>query len=102
MTFMTNEELVNKVVRSPFFEDSEEINSTFKIRERKGQVNITKPYKCGIAVYQLVKLRMLEIYRDLMDKYLDRRNFELIQMDTDSLYMALSGDLIDELVKPKL
>ena len=45
---------------------------------------------------------MLEFYYDFLDKYIDRRDFELIQMDTDSMYMAIWGSEIDEIVKPNL
>ena len=45
---------------------------------------------------------MLEFYYDFLDVYLEQKDFELIQMDTDSMYMALSGASIDELVKPTL
>ena len=34
------------------------------------------------TVYQLIKLHMLEFYYDFVGKYLDRRDSELIQMDT--------------------
>ena len=37
-----------------------------------------------------------------MDKYLDQRDFELIQMDTDFMYKAISGNSIDKIVRPKL
>ena len=33
---------------------------------------------------------------------IDRRDFELIQMDTDSMYMALSSKSIDDIIKPEL
>ena len=56
----------------------------------------------ALPIYQLAKLRMLEFYDDFMDKYLNRRDFELIQMDSGSLYMALLSNSIDELVKPEL
>ena len=48
-----------------------------------------------------VKLPMSEFYYDFMDKYLDRRDFELIQMDTDSMYMAILGISINDIVLPK-
>ena len=102
ITFTRDEDSVDKAFRSPFFEDLEEINEAFEISERKKRVTITRPYQCGIAVYQLAKLRMLEFYYDFLDVYFERRDFELIQMDTDSLYMALSGPNLDELVKPPL
>ena len=41
-------------------------------------------------VYQLAKLRMLQFYYEFLDFYFDRQDFELIQMDTDSLYFAFS------------
>ena len=101
--FTTDEKLIDKIFRSPFFEDLEEISEgVFEVRQRKRKVTITRPYQCGIAVYQLAKLRMLEFYYDFLDKFCDRRDFELIQMDTDSFYMALSSDDFDEIIKPEM
>ena len=101
--FTTNEKLIDEIFRSPFFEDLEEVSEgAFEVRQRKRQVTITRPYQCGIAVYQLAKLRMLEFYYDFLDKFCDRRDFELIQMDTDSFYMALSANDFDDIIKPDL
>ena len=101
--FTTNEKLIDEIFRSPFFEDLEEIsNGAFEVSQRKRRVTITRPYQCGIAVYQLAKLRMLEFYYDFLDKFCDRRDFELIQMDTDSFYMALSANDFDDIIKPEM
>ena len=101
--FTKKEKLIDKIFRSPYFDDLEEISEgVFEVRQRKKQVTITRPYQCGIAVYQLAKLRMLEFYYDFVDKFCDRRDFEVIQMDTDSLYMALSAEDFDEIIRPKL
>ena len=101
--FTTNEKLIDKIFRSPFFEDLEEVSEgAFEVRQRKRQVPVTRPYQCGIAVYQLAKLRMLEFYYDFLDKFCDRRDFELIQMDTDSFYMALSAEDFDDIIKPEM
>ena len=101
--FTTDEKLIDEIFRSPFFEDLEEIsNGVFEVSQRKRRVTITRPYQCGIAVYQLAKLRMLEFYYDFVDKFCDRRDFEVIQMDTDSLYMALSANDFDDIIKPDL
>ena len=59
-------------------------------------------YQCGIAVYQLAKLRMLEFYYDFLDKYFSRQNFELCYMDTDSFYLAISGDSLDDIVRSEM
>ena len=101
-TFTTAENKVDAALRSPFFRDLEEIGDAYEIKEGKRKVCITRPYQCGIAVYQLAKLRMLEFYYDFIDKYIDRRDFEYIYMDTDSAYFAISGECLREVVKPEL
>ena len=101
-SFTITENLVNQSFRSPFFEDLKEIHGAFEMRECKRRVNITRPYQCSIAIYQLVKLHMLEFCYDCLDKYLDQRDFKLIQMDTHSLYMTISGMSINEIFRPEL
>ena len=45
---------------------------------------------------------MLEFYYDSVDKYLSREDFEYSEMDTDSAYMAISGDNFESPIKPDL
>ena len=101
-TFTTDERKVDEALRSPFFADLEEIGGAYEMKTRKRTVQIKRPYQCGIAVYQLAKLRMLEFYYDFLDKYIDRSDFELCYMDTDSFYLALSGNSLDDIVKALL
>ena len=89
-------------LRSAYFEDLEEIGDAYKIESRKKDVKINRPFQVGIVVYQLAKLRMLQFYYDFLDHYVDRRDYELIQIDTDSMYFALSYDTLEEAVKPEL
>ena len=42
---------------------------------------------------------MLQFYCDLLDKYLDRADFQMCEMDTDSPYIAIS---VESSVKPKV
>lgn len=39
---------------------------------------------------------------DFLDRYVDRREYVLIQMSTISIHMALAGEILDSLVKPDL
>ena len=64
------------------------MEDAYQVNMRNEKVKIKRPYQCGIAVYQLAKVRILEFYNDFVDKYLDGRHYELIQIDTDSMYMA--------------
>ena len=44
---------------------------------------------------------MLEFYYNFLGKYISRQDFELCYMDTDSFYLAMSGDSLDEIVGPE-
>ena len=77
-TFTIDKELVDKSFRSPFFKDLGEINTAFGI-----------------------KFHMLEFYYAFLDKYLDWLDFELIQMNTDSIYMDILGEF-NEIIRPEL
>lgn len=66
-----------------YFSDIDKIGQAYELESRKLWITIRCPYQVGIAVCQLAKLRMLEFYYD----FLDRTDFELIQMDTDSNYI---------------
>ena len=85
-----------------FFDNLEEIGGAYEIREFKRNIRIKRPYQCGIAVYHLAKLQMLEFYCDFLDKYFSRQDFELCYMDTDSFYLAMSGDSLDEIVRSEM
>jgi hypothetical protein len=45
---------------------------------------------------------MLEFYYDFMDVYVDRRDFQYVEMDTDSAYVALSRPTLEEVIRPQL
>ena len=44
---------------------------------------------------------MLEFYYDFLDNFINRRDFELLQMDTDSFYFAMSANDLD-IIRPEL
>ena len=74
-----------------FFDDLEEIGRAYESKEFMRTVMIKGPYQCGTSVFQLAKLRILESYYGF-NEYFSRQDFELYYMDTDSFYLAISGD----------
>jgi len=87
--YTKDEKVVDRALRSAYYEDLEEIGEAYELESRKPRIVIRRPFQVGIAVYQMAKQRMLEFYYDFLDKYIDRRDFKLIEMDTDSNYMAI-------------
>ena len=98
--YTCDEEEVDKSLRSARFKTLEEIGPAYKVELRKSKITIDRPFQVGIVVYQLAKLRMLQFYYEFLDFYLDRRDFELIQMDTDSMYFALSRERLEDAIRP--
>ena len=62
-------------------------------------INHNIPIHVGIFILNYAKLRMLAFYYDCVDSHED---FIYCEMDTDSAYMAISGDSFEELIKPDL
>ena len=100
--YTKDEKVVDRALRSAYFSDLDEVGQAYELETRKPRITIRRPFQIGIAVYQLAKLRMLEFYYDFLDRYFDKRDFKLIQMDTDSNYMAISAERLGDIVRPKL
>ena len=97
-----DESKVCRAINSLFFRDLQEINDgVYEVKSSKKKLKMNLPIQIGFFVYQYAKLRMLQFYYNCVDHFLDRSNYELLEMDTDSLYMAPAGDSVEELVKPK-
>jgi hypothetical protein len=44
---------------------------------------------------------MLSFYYDFLDRYINRSDFQLCEMDTDSSYFAISGEKLIDIIKPE-
>lgn len=83
---------ISKIIESNLFQGLEELNGTYEVTQRKRTIFLKNPIHVAVAVYQLAKLRMLEFYYDCIDKYIDRSDYQYQEMDTDSGYIAFSGE----------
>ena len=45
---------------------------------------------------------MLEFYYDFLDYYLPREDFAMLEMDTDSKYLGITAENVEDLIKPEL
>ena len=97
-----DEKQFNKMKNGFWFYDADEYNHKFEVIMSKKTIKQDTPVQVGFGILQDAKLRMLQFRYDCLDKYIDRSNYQLIQMDTDSNYMALAGESFEELVKPHM
>lgn len=100
---VSNYEEASKYINDPLFRDLDEISENLcEVELAKKTIREDLPIQIGFFVYQYAKLRMLQFYYDFLDVFIDRSNFEYVEMDTDSAYIALAGESLEELVKPQL
>ena len=50
------------------------------------------PIQVSSAILSYAKLRMLEFYYDFLNKFVDISSMNMMYMDTDSCYMAITTD----------
>jgi len=97
-----DEKQFNKMKNDFWFYDAEEYGDKFEVIMTKKSIKQDIPVQVGYGILQDAKLKMLQFCYDCVDKYIDRSNYQLIQMDTDSNYMALAGESFEELIKPEM
>jgi hypothetical protein len=106
--YATDLKKAKKKISSWLFRDLNEIEQSgdgktvFEIRSGKKVINQNKPCQVAAAVYQLAKLRMLQFYYHCLAKYIDSSDFQLVEMDTDSMYMGLSAESFEVLIKSEM
>ncbi|BFZ20032.1 hypothetical protein BsWGS_23071 [Bradybaena similaris] len=91
----------NKLINNPLFKKMVEVGKdVYEVESLRKKVTWDLPSQIGFFVYQYAKLRMLQFYYDFLVEFVDTADFELCEMDTDSLYLALSTSTLEEAVKP--
>ena len=98
--YMKEKGKVTKLINSFNFKHLENMNNgIFEVEMYKKKVLLDTPIQIGFFILQYAKLRMLEFYHDCLVKYLKPNSFELTEMDTDSMYMALNNISLDECIR---
>ncbi|EFO85594.1 hypothetical protein CRE_20627, partial [Caenorhabditis remanei] len=92
----------NRAKNDFFYYDAEEYNGAYEVSKRSRKVKQNMTLQIACSVYDDSKLRMLKFYYDCIDKYVDRSDFQYIEMDTDSAYMAISNNSLEDLIKPEM
>ncbi|VDI17856.1 Hypothetical predicted protein [Mytilus galloprovincialis] len=74
----------------------------YEVELSKVKIRVDLPIQLGYMILQYAKLRMLELYYDFMDVYIDRSQFELMETDNDSIYTSFSGSCLSDVIKPSM
>lgn len=100
--YTSSHDKAQTLINSQRFMSVNEIdNDVFEFEMAKKKITLDIPIIIGFSILQYAKLRMLSFYYDFIDKYFDRKDFQYVTMDTDSAYIAFSGNF-EDVVRPEL
>ena len=101
--YSDDENKINEMINNKRFISLTELDEGYcEINMKKKKILMNTNLSLGYFILQYAKLRLLSFYYRFIDKYFDRKDFELVQCDTDSLYIAFSSDNLDTLIKPDM
>ena len=73
----------------------------YEVELLKSTIEHREPIIVGFFILEYAKLRMLKLYYHFFHKYCDENKFEELEMDTDSLYLALAEENLEDCILPE-
>ena len=102
ITKYLNDEKTHKAVNEPLFKRLNTVQKDlYEIELLKSTIEHKEPIIVGFFILQYAKLRMLELYYNFFDKFCDVNKFEELEMDTESLYLALAEENLYDCIRPE-
>ena len=91
VTKYLNDEKTHGAINTKVFKRLDHINDQlYEVEMAKAEIEHREPIIVGFFILQYAKLRMLEIYYNFFESFCDVNKFDELEMDTDSLHLALS------------
>ena len=69
-----------------------------EVEKTKKELSLDLPVHISVFIFNYAKLQMLQFYYNFSD---DCSDFHYCEMDTDSAYLALAENSVEELVQPE-
>ena len=73
----------------------------YEVELVKSEIEHREPIIVGFFILQYAKLRMLELDYNFVEKFCDTDKYEELEMDTDTLYLALSEGNWEDAILPE-
>ena len=90
-------------MNSPGFKDAFLIgDNLYQISSRKKKIDQNLPIQLGKAILDSAKMKMVNLYCVILERFVDMSKIDLCSMDTDSITIAISEETLDDCVWPSL
>ena len=98
-----SDEKTHAAIKSKLLKKLDHVNnSLYEVELAKAQIEHKEPMIIGFFVLQYAKLRMLELYYNFFARFCVVNMFEELEMDTDSLYLALAEKKLEDCMRPEM
>ena len=104
VTKYLTDEKTHAATNSKLFKKLDHVNnSLYDVELAKAQIEHKEPIIVGFFIRQYAKLRTLELYYNFfLARFCDFNKFEELEMDTDSLYLALAEKELEDCIRPEM
>ena len=86
-----------------FFKKLDHVNnSLYEVELAEAQIDHKEPIIVRFFFLQNAKLRILELHYNFFPRFCDLSKFEELEMDTDSLYLALAEKELEDCLGPEM
>ena len=102
VTKYLTDEKTHSAVNSNLFKRLNHItDQLYEVELVKSEIEHKEPIIVRFFILQYKKLRMMELYYNFFKKFCDTDKYEELEMDTDSLYLALSEENLEDVILPE-
>ena len=102
IVYVDESEIGAEIMDEHFYSLTELPNGSYKVQKTKKKINLDLPIHLGVFILNYTKLRMLKFYYDFLDYYLPPEDFDMLEMDTDSNYLGITAENMEDLINPEL
>ena len=100
VTKYLSDEKTHGAINTKLFKRLDHINDQlYEVKLAKAEIEHRELIIVGLFILQYAKLRMLEFYYNFFERFCDVNKFEELEMDTDSLYLALSEQKLYDCIR---
>ena len=101
VTKYLNDEKTHSAINNKIFKRLNHItDQLYEVELVKSEIEHREPINVVFFILQYAKLRILELYYNFFKKFCDTDKYEELEMDTDSLYLALSEENLEDVILP--
>ena len=102
VTKFLNEEMTHSAIKIKLFKRLNFItHHLYEVELVKSKIEHREAIIVGFFILQYAQLRMLQFFYNYFKKFCDTEKYEELEMDTDSLYWALSEENLEYVIFPE-